>query len=61
MLLTYHLQIRDFNSLLGMQVFQRSGDLRVCDPLWILGFTQKRIQIQARIEFKVKVSSLVKQ
>ena len=29
--------------------------------LWVLGFTQERIQIQANIQFKVKVSLLMKQ
>lgn len=30
-----------------LQAFRGAGDLRVQDPLWVLGFTQERIQKQA--------------
>lgn len=44
-----------------MQAVWESGDMVVHDPLWILGFKQERIQIQASREFKVEVSLLVNQ
>lgn len=44
-----------------IQAYWGSGDPRVHNPLWILGFAQKRIQMQASIEFKVKESLLLMQ
>lgn len=44
--------LRVFGGILLTQAFQRSGNPRVCDPLWVLGFMWERIQIQANIELK---------
>lgn len=41
--------------LILMQAFQGSGDLKVCDPLWVFCFVWGELQILASIEFKVKV------
>ena len=39
-----------------MQASRRSGDPRVRDPLWVLGFMQERIQTTAGTEFEVEVA-----